>query len=88
MSIATRIGSSSKLNALDDTRVSEIKPLIPPEYLMEEVPLTATAFATVSKARKEAAEIIAGVDDRLLVIVGPCSVHDPQAAIEYGKLFE
>ncbi|KAJ3115187.1 hypothetical protein HK098_007039 [Nowakowskiella sp. JEL0407] len=73
------------LNDLDDKRISEIKPLIPPAILMEDIPLSVHAHQTVSKARAEAAAIISGSsDDRLLVIVGPCSIHDPEAAKAYA----
>jgi 3-deoxy-7-phosphoheptulonate synthase len=60
-------------------------PLIPPALLISEVPITPSAVETVVKGRKEAAKIITGKDDRLLVIVGPCSIHDPATAIEYAN---
>lgn len=53
---------------------------------MEDLPLNDLACATVSKARVSAERIIKGLDNRLLVIVGPCSIHDPEAAIEYAKM--
>lgn len=68
----------------DDLRVSRLRPLIPPAILLEELPLTELASKTVLAGRKSASEIIKGRDDRLLVVVGPCSIHDPQAALEYG----
>ncbi|CAG8483821.1 17057_t:CDS:10 [Acaulospora morrowiae] len=75
------------LNDLDDTRIQKIKPLIPPQILMEDLPHTARASEVVKNGRIGAEAIIKGEDDRLLVIVGPCSVHDPKAALEYaGKL--
>jgi 3-deoxy-7-phosphoheptulonate synthase len=86
--VPSRRGSSSRLNPLDDTRILEVMPLIPPEILMEDLPLTDVAFTTTNRARKDAAGIVNGQDDRLLVIVGPCSVHDPKAAIEYGALLK
>jgi 3-deoxy-7-phosphoheptulonate synthase len=58
-------------------------PLIPPALLISEIPMTKSALETVVKGREEAANIIMGRDDRLLVIVGPCSIHDPATAIEY-----
>lgn len=72
------------LNELDDKRIKEIKPLIPPQILMEDIPLTLRAAQTIIIARKAAEDVIRGHDDRLLVIVGPCSIHDVNAAIEYG----
>jgi 3-deoxy-7-phosphoheptulonate synthase len=61
-----------------------LKPLIPPQILVEELPLTPASTTTVLEARREAEAIVRKQDDRLLVIVGPCSIHDPQAALEYG----
>ncbi|KAK5670751.1 hypothetical protein QVD99_002522 [Batrachochytrium dendrobatidis] len=80
--------TTDKLNDLDDNRIVNIRPLIPPQILMEDLPLTADANITVSKARKEAESILSGEDDRLLVIVGPCSIHDVTAAIEYSQLLK
>ncbi|KDE05598.1 3-deoxy-7-phosphoheptulonate synthase [Microbotryum lychnidis-dioicae p1A1 Lamole] len=76
------------LNDLDDKRIKSIRPLIPPQILMEDYPLTMKAAATVLEGRKGCEEIVAGHDDRLLVVVGPCSVHDIQAALEYAKLLK
>ncbi|KAI9021086.1 3-deoxy-7-phosphoheptulonate synthase [Hyaloraphidium curvatum] len=75
---------SDALNELDDKRITEIKPLIPPQILMEDLPLTTRAAQTVERARTEAEAIVKGLDDRLLVVVGPCSVHDVGAAKEYA----
>ncbi|KAJ2452426.1 hypothetical protein EV183_002941 [Coemansia sp. RSA 2336] len=72
------------LNELDDVNICRIRPLIPPQILMEDLPLTETAAATILKGRKEAEAIIRGEDDRLLVIVGPCSIHNTAAALEYA----
>ncbi|KAI7868618.1 3-deoxy-7-phosphoheptulonate synthase [Spinellus fusiger] len=72
------------LNELDDKRIRCIKPLIPPQILMEDIPLTLKAAQTIVEGRKEAENIIKGVDDRLLVVVGPCSIHDIKAAKEYA----
>jgi 3-deoxy-7-phosphoheptulonate synthase len=69
----------------DDLRIAQIRPLISPAILMEELPLSAEASDIVATARDEAARIVTGHDDRLLVVTGPCSVHDPQAALEYAE---
>ena len=74
-----------RLNDADDIRIRQLKPLIPPQILMEDFPLTKIALKTVSEARRDAESVIKGTDDRLLVIVGPCSIHDPIAAIEYAS---
>jgi 3-deoxy-7-phosphoheptulonate synthase len=69
---------------LDDLRIASTRQLIPPVILMEELPVTPAAEATVAKAREEVAAVLAGKDDRVLAIVGPCSIHDPKAALEYA----
>ncbi|KAK3991498.1 hypothetical protein QBC44DRAFT_50495 [Cladorrhinum sp. PSN332] len=58
-------------------------PLIPPALLISEIPITQEALQTVVKGRRDAVGVIMGRNDRLLVIVGPCSIHDPATAIEY-----
>ena len=68
----------------DDLRIDQLKPLIPPAILMEELPVSEQASHTVAAGRRELDAILAGADDRLAVVVGPCSIHDPQAALEYG----
>ncbi len=74
----------------DDLRIETLRPLVPPMILVdEELPITAQATATVTKAREEIDAILTGRDPRLLVISGPCSIHDSEAAIEYaGRLKE
>ena len=69
----------------DDLRIAQLRPLIPPAILMEELPITETASTTVAEGREEATRIIRGEDDRLLVVVGPCSIHDPAAALDYAR---
>jgi 3-deoxy-7-phosphoheptulonate synthase len=59
-------------------------PLIPPALLTSELPMTENAIRTVIKGRNDAADIIMGRSDRLLVVVGPCSIHDPATAHEYA----
>jgi 3-deoxy-7-phosphoheptulonate synthase len=63
-------------------------PLIPPALLHAEIPITQSALETVVAGRRDAANIIMGRNDRLLVIVGPCSIHDPAAALEYAALLK
>lgn len=70
----------------DDLRIERLRPLIPPAILIEEIPLTEAAAATVTAAREAATRIIRGEDDRLMVVVGPCSIHDHKAAVDYGRL--
>jgi 3-deoxy-7-phosphoheptulonate synthase len=68
----------------DDVRIEGLKPLLPPAILMEELPITEHASHTVASARRQAEAIVKGEDDRLLVVAGPCSIHDPKAALEYA----
>ncbi|KAH7227239.1 hypothetical protein B0J15DRAFT_539714 [Fusarium solani] len=68
----------------EDIRISGQDPLIPPDLLASEIPLTDDAINTVIKGRNDVSDIILGKSDRLLVIVGPCSIHDPAAAKEYA----
>ncbi|MCJ1370820.1 3-deoxy-7-phosphoheptulonate synthase [Loxospora ochrophaea] len=68
----------------EDTRVLGQDPLIPPQLLQSEVPASENALLTVLKGRREAVQIITQQDDRLLVICGPCSIHDPATAVEYA----
>ena len=73
--------------ALDNQRTTSISPLIPPALLRQEHPLDAAAAKTVVQGRAGTVDILDGRDDRLLVMVGPCSVHDPAAALDYaGRL--
>ena len=69
----------------DDLRIKGINPLISPAVLNYYLPISENAARLVSTAREQAAHILHGKDDRLLVVIGPCSIHDREAAIEYGK---
>ncbi len=73
------------LQRTDDLRITETRPLIPPAILLEEIPVSETASNVVSDARRAVSEVIAGRDPRLVVIAGPCSVHDTRAALEYAS---
>ncbi|WP_276723973.1 3-deoxy-7-phosphoheptulonate synthase AroG [Pantoea septica] len=69
----------------DDLRIRDIKELLPPVALLEKFPATDNAARTVARARDAIHQILQGEDDRLLVVIGPCSIHDPQAAKEYAS---
>lgn len=69
----------------DDLRIAQLRPLIPPAILMEELPLSEKASQTVADTRRALDAILTEEDDRLAVVVGPCSIHDPEAALEYGR---
>jgi 3-deoxy-7-phosphoheptulonate synthase len=68
----------------DDLRIKEIKELVPPSHLLREFPVSEKAAKTVYETRREIHRILHGADDRLLVIMGPCSIHDVNAAKEYA----
>ncbi len=72
----------------DDLRIKWIKVVLPPVVLEEELPITEKASQTVFQTRKEVCDILHGVDHRLVVVVGPCSIHDPDAAREYAGLLK
>jgi 3-deoxy-7-phosphoheptulonate synthase len=82
------MSQSSGDKTTDDVRISAMKELISPDQLTEEVPVSANAASTVTAARKGIHRILAGEDDRLVVVVGPCSIHDPAAAREYAELLK
>ncbi|NYT81567.1 3-deoxy-7-phosphoheptulonate synthase AroG [Alcaligenaceae bacterium] len=69
----------------DDLRIREIKELSPPAHVMREFPCTTAISSTVYGARNALHRILEGADDRLAVVIGPCSIHNPAAAIDYAK---
>jgi 3-deoxy-7-phosphoheptulonate synthase len=69
-----------------DRRIERVSPLTTPKSLIEALPLETAAAAVVVKGRADTHAILQGTDDRLLVVVGPCSVHDADAALEYAGL--
>ncbi|MED7819794.1 MULTISPECIES: 3-deoxy-7-phosphoheptulonate synthase [unclassified Francisella] len=69
---------------VSNINIKKEKVLIPAEVLIQDIPLLKTSFDTVKKSRKEIADIIHGRDDRVAVVVGPCSIHDTEAAVEYA----
>jgi 3-deoxy-7-phosphoheptulonate synthase len=72
------------ISRTDDVHIDHIRPLIPPAILIEELPLDAEGEDFVVRARGEIADAVHGRDDRLVVVVGPCSVHDTAAALDYA----
>ena len=69
----------------DDVRISEIKELSPPAHILREFPTTDLAAATTFDARNGVHRVLHGADDRLVVVIGPCSIHDYDAAMEYAR---
>jgi len=73
---------------IDDTRIGAVRPLITPALLQERVPVRDNTLALVESSRAAIADVLHGRDDRLIVVVGPCSIHDHDQAIEYGHLLK
>jgi 3-deoxy-7-phosphoheptulonate synthase len=69
----------------DDVRIKRLRPLIPPAILLEELPLHDAEATFVAEQRSAIGDVVSGRDRRLLVVVGPCSIHDPQAGLEYAE---
>ena len=69
---------------IDDTRIEAVRPLITPALLMEKLPCPEAALALVERSREQIAAVLQGHDDRLVVVVGPCSIHDHGQALEYA----
>ncbi|GAA4666398.1 3-deoxy-7-phosphoheptulonate synthase [Gordonia humi] len=82
MTITTPEATST---ATSDRRVVAFSPIPSPRELLAELPLTDRRAEVVARDREEIAAIIAGRDDRMIVVVGPCSVHDPEAALDYAR---
>jgi len=73
------------LNRLDDLRITQVRPLLPPAILLEEIPITERASELVSATRQSIAGVLTGQDPRLVIVVGPCSIHDTKAAVDYAE---
>lgn len=70
---------------IDDLRITQTRPLLPPAILLEEIPITEDASTIVAETRRAIADVLDRRDPRLVVIVGPCSIHDPVAALDYAR---
>ncbi|KAG1749285.1 hypothetical protein EDB19DRAFT_1681833 [Suillus lakei] len=88
MDLSMALSFKEALQRLENRRVKATRPLIPPQILQEDLPLTFLAANTVLEGRRATENVLRGDDDRLMVVVGPCSVHDVGAAIEYAKLLK
>jgi 3-deoxy-7-phosphoheptulonate synthase len=71
--------------AVRDLRISQTRPLLSPALLRDELPLDETGSGVVVRGRQDVTRILTGDDDRLIVVVGPCSIHDPAAALDYAR---
>ena len=80
------IASTERTSETDDERIADVKPLPPPEHLIRFFPIAGTPVETlVGNTRSAVRRIMQRKDDRLLVIMGPCSIHDPVAAVDYAR---
>lgn len=75
----------SNRSNIDDLRIIKTQEVVTPTQVHSELPISDQAVQTVMDARAEAHKILTGEDDRLLIVVGPCSIHDPDAALEYAE---
>lgn len=81
----TGVTTGHSFDHIDNTRIRALRPLVPPAILIEELPLGPESAVFVRRNREEIARIMGGHDDRLVVVVGPCSIHDPVAAMDYAR---
>ena len=89
----TQLSNKSLLSAIppagghntDDVRIREIKELLPPGHVLREFPISAAGADLTFTTRRDIHRILHGADDRLLVVIGPCSIHDVRAALDYGR---
>ncbi|HEY2153189.1 MAG TPA: 3-deoxy-7-phosphoheptulonate synthase, partial [Vicinamibacterales bacterium] len=77
--------STRDATRIDDVRISAVRPLISPALLHEDLPASPAVRELVARTRIAIAEVLNGHDDRLLVVVGPCSIHDHDEALEYAR---
>jgi len=80
--------STQDITRVDDTRIGAVRPLISPALLLDELPITPAVQALVEQSRTEVANVLHGRDDRLVIVVGPCSIHDHDQAIAYAHLLK
>src|SRR5690606_35545438 len=80
--------STQDTTRIDDTRISAVRPLISPALLQDELPVTPAVQALVEQSRARIADVLHGRDDRLVVVAGPCSIHDHGQAMEYARLLK
>lgn len=81
----TQHGAQMSKPNTDDVRIREIKELVPPAHVFREYPLSGRAAQTTYVARQDIHRVLHGADDRLLVVIGPCSIHDYELAMDYAK---
>ncbi len=77
--------STQDTTRIDDVRISAVRPLISPALLQDELPASPAIQASIEQHRTEIANVLHGRDDRLIVVTGPCSIHDHEQAIDYAR---
>ena len=80
--------STQDATRIDDTRIAAVRPLITPALLQEWLPVDAATLGLVERSRAAVSRVLRGLDDRLVVVVGPCSIHDHEQALEYARALE
>jgi 3-deoxy-7-phosphoheptulonate synthase len=83
--IGVQQGATLDTTRVDDVRIGAVRPLISPALLLDDMPAPDSAVSLVERARVEIAKVLGGTDDRLVVVVGPCSIHDRDQALEYAR---
>jgi 3-deoxy-7-phosphoheptulonate synthase len=79
---------STDQNRTDDIRIRAVRPLIAPALLQEQLPASEAVLGRVEQSRQAICDVLHARDDRLLVVVGPCSIHDIKAALDYATLLQ
>ena len=82
------LSTSDGISVTDNLRIADIQDVADPKTVIEEYPVPPSVAQLVTRTRAEAHAILHGQDDRVIAIVGPCSIHDPVAALDYGARLE
>ncbi len=81
-------GATLDTTRIDDTRIAAVRALVSPALLLEELPVTAAIEVVVEDTRRAIGQVLHGHDDRLVAVVGPCSIHDHAQAMHYARLLQ
>ncbi len=85
---ATRHDATLDTTRVDDTRIAAVRALVSPAVLLEDLPATPAIEALVDRTRRAISAVLQGHDDRVVVVVGPCSIHDRTQAVQYAQLLK
>ena len=86
--VTSHMLSTQDKTRIDDTRIASVRPLMTPALLEERLPASPAHLALVERSRQDISNVLQGQDDRLVVVVGPCSIHDHDQAIAYARLLK